>query len=728
MASLRYGAMCLGRVMGSRSTAMAGGSRSVSRSWGTTRPAWSTAQLPLSCGRRFYAAKPTDEVPGAEGDTAEGVEIPNFQRETVDEQKFADNPEQAVGSAEQFGFQAETKKLLDIVARSLYTDKEVFIRELISNASDALEKLRHKNLSKPSDVDTHLNFEISMTTDEATNTFTIQDYGIGMTKDELIENLGTIAHSGSGKFVKDIEEGSLSAQDIIGQFGVGFYSVFMVADKVTVFSKSAVDGKSYIWESDGMGQYTISEAEGLGRGCKIVLHLKRGESTFSKKMAVENIIKKYSNFVNFPISLNGERVNTVEALWCQPKNSISEEQHKEFYQFISGAYDEPRYCFQYATDSPLHIQSLFYVPDQHSEKYGMGPSEPGVALYCRRVLIQAKCKGLLPDWLRFIKGVVDSEDIPLNLSREHLQDSALISRLSTVLTRRVLKFLADEAKADREKYLSFFKEYENFLKAGICTDMEHKDEIAKLLRVESSALPPEDRTSLDEYISRAKDDSDIYFLHAPSRAYAESSPYFESFRKKGIEVIFFTNMIDEYMMNNMRTYKGHKMVSIESVEAMKASEDEEKDTKDETVVKDFSKWIREALEDKVSTVRESNRLINSPALVADNDSNSMRRVMHRMDPTNAPRLPKQVFEYNINHPIMNKINVLRYSDDRLARTCLEQVFDNALISAGLLADPRTMVGRLNVVLEKALDGSVQKTETSIDGESKKKVLDAEFVE
>jgi TNF receptor-associated protein 1 len=406
----------------------------------------------------------------------------------------------------------------------------------------------------------------------------------------------------------------------------------------------------------------------------------------------------------------------VKALWTLPKGSINEEQHKEFYQFIAKAYDEPRFSFHYSTDSPIQIQSLFYVPEQHTEKYGMGRMEPGVSLYCRRVLIQSKCKGLLPDWLRFLKGVVDSEDIPLNLSREHLQDSALISRLSSVLTRRILKFLYDESKNEESNYDGFIAEYGNFLKEGIITDFTYKEDIAKLLRFESSREEPGKMISFDDYVDRMPlTQNSIYYLCTPSRSFAETSPYYEAFQRKGIEVIFFYSSLDEVVLGNLQNFRGKKLESIESATDLPEDkqEQEEAKSKDETVVRDFSKWVKDSLEDKVSVVRESSRITKTPAIVVDHDSAPMRRIMTKIDPVNAPKLPRQVFEYNINHPIMKKINLIRFSNETFAKTILEQVFDNALIAAGLLDDPRVMLGRLNTVLEKALE-SEESTKKAIE--------------
>merc|ERR1712137_572152 len=361
--------------------------------------------------------------------------------------------EKVVGPSSSHQFQAETRKLLDIVAKSLYTDKEIFIRELVSNASDAMEKFRHAQVAGESLIDPYIEPEIHITADNESNTIVIQDFGIGMTADELKENLGTI------EFVKNKE----NSQSFIGQFGVGFYSSFMVADQVEVYSRSAHEGsKGYLWKSDGSGSYELAEADNVTRGTKIILHLREDCKEFSGEKVLKDILSKHSNFVNFKILLNGQRINTIDAIWMLPKNEVTEEQHNEFYKFISHSYDKPRMKLHFQTDSPLNLSSIFYVPSEHTEKYGIGRMEPGVSLYCRKVLIQSNMKKFLPDYLRFIRGVVDCEDITLNISREHLQDSQLVSRLASVLTRRIVKFFGEEAKRNPGDFEDFFNEYGQF--------------------------------------------------------------------------------------------------------------------------------------------------------------------------------------------------------------------------------------------------------------------------
>jgi len=324
---------------------------------------------------------------------------------------------------QKYEFQAEISQLLDIVTHSLYTQKEIFIRELVSNASDALEKLRHTQLTEKDIFDDQLTLEINVTTDDKAKTITIQDFGIGMTRAELVENLGTIAHSGSKAFLKALGEGGAKNSNLIGQFGVGFYAAFMVAKSVKVYSRSwKKDEPGHVWTSDGSGSYEIEESEGDRRGTKIVITLKDDAADFATDWKAKEILERYSAFVSFPINLNGKHVNTIQALWLRNKNEIKDEEYTAFYKFQAHAFDEPRYRLHFSADAPLAINALLFVPKENTEKLGFARLEPSVSLYCRKVMIDAKPKHLLPEWLRFLKGVVDSEDLPLNISRETMQD------------------------------------------------------------------------------------------------------------------------------------------------------------------------------------------------------------------------------------------------------------------------------------------------------------------
>lgn len=340
-------------------------------------------------------------------------------------------------SEEKHEFQAEVKQLLDIVIHSLYTNKEIFIRELVSNASDALEKLRYIQLTEKDIFDYNLPLEINVTTDQKANTINIKDFGVGMTRKELIENLGTIAHSGSRAFLQAVKEGGQVSDNLIGQFGVGFYSVFIVAKLVKVYTHHwTKDSEHLLWTSEGSGSYQIETVEGQRRGCKIVIELKEDCKEFSETDRIKQILTRYSSFVQFPIKLNGEQVNTVKALWMRNKNEIKDEEYNEFYKFQANAYDESMYRLHFNSDAPLTVNSLLFVPHENPEHWGFGHVKPGVSLYCRKILIDSKPDGLLPEWLRFVKGVVDSADLPLNISRETIQDSTLIQKLNRVITNR----------------------------------------------------------------------------------------------------------------------------------------------------------------------------------------------------------------------------------------------------------------------------------------------------
>ena len=398
-------------------------SRLAAASWGqadAVSPSAAAAGLaPVSLRSvRFASAKAEDNA------------ADDLVDEEVAEKTEAAPVETTVGETEDFEFKAETQQLLDIVIRSVYTDKEIYVRELISNASDALEKRRHLEITDPDnwgpqEGDAAPSIKIDVNPD--TRQFVISDTGVGMTKDELVANIGTICNSGSKAFVKQLAEKNSAADGIIGQFGVGFYSAFMIAKHIKVYSRSAQHGSTgYVWESDGSGSFTITECEGVEKGTKIVCDVRETEVAFCAQTVIERIVKKYSNFVAYEIYLNNARINTVEALWMKPKDEVNEDEHEEFYKFIANAYDTPRFRLHYSIDCPLNINALMYVPQSHTERMNMQRMEPGLSLYCRKVLIQGKCRGLVPEYLRFVKGVVDSEDIPLNLSRETTQDSALM--------------------------------------------------------------------------------------------------------------------------------------------------------------------------------------------------------------------------------------------------------------------------------------------------------------
>jgi len=603
-------------------------------------------------------------------------------------------------------FQAEIQQLLDIVIHSLYTDKEIFIRELISNAADACEKLRFQQSSGQPVYQPDIAPGISLTTDDKAATITITDTGCGMTRSELVENLGTIAHSGTKAFLKQLADNKKPDLNLIGQFGVGFYSAFMVAKKVTVQTRSLGPAEEgWQWTSEGMGGYEIAPATDLPRGTKIILELKEDAKDFAQANTIERVIQRYSSFVPFPIELNGKRLNTVQAIWARNKNEIKEEEYNEFYTFVGHDPEKPLFRLHFSADAPLTIQALLFVPQRNLETLGMGRMDSEVNLYCRKVLIQAKAKGLFPDWLRFLKGVVDSEDLPLNISRETMQDTSLMQKLNKVLTSRFLKFLEEQSQKEPAAYEKFYTEYQRFLKEGIITDFTHKEALGKLIRYESSTLDAGKLTSLEDYVKRMpSDQKEIYCLLATNRAAAEASPYFEVFKERKWEVLFLFDPWDEFVVEHLHAFESKPLRLAEKADLNLSAK--RSGGLSEDAAKELAKWLKETFGDKVNEVRISQRLVDSPAVVVEADkqmTSSMRRIMKAMK-QDGPDLPVagQDFEINPTHPLIARLDVMRQKDAALAGSVAEQLLDNARVAAGLLEDPRAMLTRLNSLLEKVL--------------------------
>ena len=612
----------------------------------------------------------------------------------------------STATPQKFEFQAEIKQLLDIVIHSLYTEKEIFVRELVSNASDALEKLRHTQITEKEIFDDKLELEINVTTDDTAKTITIQDFGIGMTRDELVKNLGTIAHSGSKAFLQALGEGGAKNSNLIGQFGVGFYSAFMVAKSVKVYSHSRHAAEpGHVWSSDGAGSYEIEPSEGERRGAKIVITLKDDCSEFSEDWKIKEILERYSAFVSYPINLNGKRINTIQALWLRSKNEIKEEEYTEFYKFQAHAFDEPRLRLHFSADAPLAINALLFVPKDNTEKLGFARLEPSVSLYCRKVLIDAKPKDILPEWLRFLKGVVDSEDLPLNISRETMQDRSLLEKLNKVITKRFLKFLEEEAKNRPEAYTEFFQEFGHFLKEGAALDHTHKDQATKLLLFESSPTEKGKSTSLADYVSRmGAEQKEIYYLVGPNRTAIESGPYLEAFKARNLEVLFCYESVDEYVMNNVREFDGRKLTAADHADVKLSDLPKPEGALADSDVATLTGWLKSTLGERVAEVKASERLVDSPVLALNADkfmSPHMRRMMKAMKKGEADSPVLVNLEINPRHAVIKRLFELHGTNPDRAKLVAEQLLDNALICAGLLDDATAMVARLNRILETA---------------------------
>jgi molecular chaperone HtpG len=617
-----------------------------------------------------------------------------------------------------YEFQAETKKLLDIVINSLYTERDVFIRELISNSADALEKFRHESLTSENVFDDHVPLEITIDLDEEKHLLTITDTGIGMNRDELEHNLGTIAHSGSNTFFAELAEAVKKDVNLIGQFGVGFYAAFMAGKSVRVQSRSWDGSEGHEWLSDGSGSFSITEMEGLRRGTKIIVELKDDAEEYAQKFKVESVIKRYSAFVPFPIKLEGDTVNTVQALWTRNRSEITEEEYNEFYKFVGNAVDEPVYRLHFTADAPLMINALLFAPKENFEVLGFGKMDPGVNLYCQRILIDQHSKNILPEWLRFLKGVVDSEDLPLNISRQALQDNALVSKLRKVVTKRFLKYLDEEARKDEEKYLQFWSTFGIFLKEGATSDYEYQKELGKLLRFESSKSDEGKPVSLADYVLRMNpDQEEIYYINGPSRAAIEAGPYVEMFKKKDIEIIYTLEPIDDFVLSHLAEFDGKKLVSADradlSIPESDGGKDEDADANEEQKLEDGAadslvSWLKEVLKDQVADVIVSKRLVDAPAMIVNPDgymTSSMERVLAASRAEKGLGLDggsKKNLEINPKNPIIKRLAALQKEDADFASDVALQIYDNAMIQAGLVIDPLVMVERNYKILNRAI--------------------------
>ncbi len=609
-------------------------------------------------------------------------------------------------SSQNQSFQAEVRQLLDIVIHSLYTDREIFTRELVSNASDALEKLKVIQLTEKDIYEAETELKIEITTEEEARRIIIADTGLGMTREELVQHLGTIAHSGTKAFLRQQQDkGDHSASGMIGQFGVGFYSVFMVAERVEVHTHSwRTDAESLVWSSDGREGYQIDASENEARGCRIVIHLKEEHAEFAKADRIKGLLTEYSNFVAFPLYLNGERVNTVEALWLKPKAEITEEQYQEFYRFNAKAWDKPRFTLHFTADAPLDIHALLFVPEENPERFGFGQTQPGVALYCKRVLIDPRPEGLLPEWLRFVRGVIDSADLPLNISRESMQDSALVKKLGQVMTNRLLKFIEKRATEEPEAYAQFYNGFSRFIKEGLVSSYEHRETLAGLLRFESSMTEPGQLTSLDDYLSRAKEgQKEIYYLVGSSRDALESGPYMEAFKARGLEVIYFTEQVDEFVVDHFGNYKDQRLVSAAQSEIELEETTLEGEALTAEVLTGLCDWWKGIAGEAVKSVASGRRLVDSPvvALLPEDAANAQMRAMMKAMGQEIPA-SQAVLEVNPRHALIKRLESLRHDQPELSALVAQQLADQALLAAGLIENPQALVKRMNDLLQRVI--------------------------
>jgi molecular chaperone HtpG len=614
----------------------------------------------------------------------------------------------AAAAPEQFTFQAEIQQLLHILSHSLYQNREIALRELVSNASDALNKLRHIQLTEAEHRD-DAPLEITLRPDKDAKTLTIQDNGVGLTHDELVQNLGTIAHSGSKEFLSQLADGAKGDLSLIGQFGVGFYSSFMLADKVEVLTRSYKESTGWRWESDGTGKFRIEPAAGdVPRGAQIVLHLKEDMAEFLDAWRLKDVIRRYSTFVPQAVKIDGEQVNEQRPIWVEPKSQVTPEQYAGFYQWLSHrSTEQPLWHLHLSADSPLQFQAILYCPETNYELLGFGRMEHGLHLCAKRILVQSDNNDLLPEYLHFLYGIVDSADLPLNVSRETLQDHQLIPKLRKVLTKKVLDHLANLATEDADKYRKFYDQFGSLLRTGVASDWDNREKVAGLLRFHSTHGDDRDAvTSLDEYLKRAAEgQTQIYYLTGLKLDALGQHPRLAPFKKRNLEVLLLDDPVDEYALVQLRKYQDKDLVSIDSTDVKFPASTDPVGDETKTAPKGFPRVLelfRGALGDVVQEVRETSQIGDAPCALV-NPQGGYSRVLQQVLRQNAKEYEptKPVLEVSSQSAFIGRLAELANNPENedFVRDCGRQLFANAQLLDGLNTDPHATVARMQRFME-----------------------------
>jgi molecular chaperone HtpG len=617
----------------------------------------------------------------------------------------------ANNSSQQFTFKAETKQLLNILIHSLYKDREVFLRELLSNASDALNRLRFEMVTNHNVLDTAAELNIHITADKDSRMLTIQDTGIGMTRDEMIENLGTIAQSGARKFLDATKDQKVDFSQLIGQFGVGFYSVFMVAEWVRVTSHSFnPEAEAVSWVATGDDNYQIGSSDMSERGTKVEIKLKEDAAEFVEEYRLKNIIHKHSDYIGFPIYVGESKdaVNKQTSLWRTSKQEVTDEQYKEFYRQTTLDFEDALMRAHISTDAPVQLYALLYIPSKVERGVFALRKDDGLKLYSRNILIDDYNKDLLPDYLRFVQGVVDSEDLPLNVSRETVQSSGLMPRLKKVLTNQVIKELENLAKNNAEKYHAFWQEFGVYLKQGIAATPADADSINPLLRFKTN-LNPETWSSLDEYVSRMKEgQKEIFYIVGDDPKSVLRSPHLDYFHSQGTEVLLLTDPMDSFMLMGLHKHKDFELKNVAQAEIDTTNKPKDQPEAEKIPDADFNGLVeqfKKILGESVTDVRASNRLYESVARLADADGNvnpELQRVYRYLG--KEYEIPKKILELNPAHTILKNLLKLETGSE-LQNIIIEQIYDSALLVEGLHPDPSSIAARVQQIIEAALGGS-----------------------
>jgi molecular chaperone HtpG len=625
------------------------------------------------------------------------------------EKKTAKKTEPPSANAENFEFQSEVKQLLNILVYSLYQHKEVFLRELISNAVDALNKVQFESLTNSDIQDKDLDFKIEISIDKDKNKVIIEDTGIGMTKQELVDNIGTIAHSGTLDFVKKVTESNTNDKmDLIGQFGVGFYSSFMVAEEIHVHTKYSGKGsKGLLWKSTGGNDYTIEDKGKKQRGTRIELIVKDDEKEFLEKTRLQTIIKQHSRFVPFPIYLEGEKIESVEAIWTQPKSSLKEKDYNEFYKFFQNANEDPEAYLHLSSDAPVQFNTIMYLPKSNPEIYGWVKSDPGIDLYSRKVLIQKASRDLLPEYFRFIKGVVDSEDIPLNISRETIQSNIRITKIKKFILKKIFDQFKQIKEKDMDKYLTIWKNFQRNFKEGVPNEYEYREQLSALLLFHSSKTPKGEYTDLDQYVERMpKDQFEIYYAIGNDHDSIDRNPALEAFKKKDLEVLYFIDPMDGWTIDHLQTYKGKMFRPVEAAD-IKLDEDEkekEQDEKDVKAAENLVTYLKTTYGERIEDVRVSKRLVDSPCILVNSPtapSIQLERMM-RLQNQKAD-FSKKILEINPRHKLIKEMVRIHKgkADSEELKTLSQQLLDNMILREGVLEDIENIVPRIHDIMLQA---------------------------
>jgi molecular chaperone HtpG len=610
--------------------------------------------------------------------------------------------------AEQFSFKAETKQLLNILIHSLYKDREVFLRELLSNASDALNRMRFEMVTNQNVLDPQAELSIHIKADKDARMLTIQDTGIGMTRDEIIENLGTIAQSGARKFVEATKDKKVDFSQVIGQFGVGFYSVFMVAEWVRVTSRSyKPDAEAVSWYATGEDNFEVGAAEMSERGTRVEIKLKEDAAEFAEEFRLRNIIHKHSDYIGFPIYIGDGKapVNKQTSLWRTARKDVTEEQYKDFYRQTTLDYEEHLLHIHMITDAPVQLYTMLFIPGKAERGILALRKDDGLKLYSRNILIDEYNKDLLPEYLRFVQGVVDSEDLPLNVSRETVQSSGLMPKLKRVLTNQVIKELETLAKNNAEKYQKFWKEFGAHLKQGIASTPADADNLKPLLRFNTN-LQPETWSSLEDYVARMKDgEKVIYYIIGDDPKSVLRSPHLDYFSAQGTEVLLLTDPMDSFMLMGLHNYKEYEFKNVAQAEVDSSKWPETKDEAEKIPDADFNGLVerfKQVLGERVTGVRASNRLSQSVARLVDPEGTlnpELQRVYRMLG--KEYEIPKKILELNPSHNILKNLLKLE-SGSELQTVIIEQIYDSALLVEGLHPDPSSMVSRVQQIMDAAL--------------------------